>query len=71
MPTKIIDMEPPKKMQQAAKIMETVCQELEIDTLSIYVKGGRLFGIGTFGNSYFVDSENGRLKLQVYVEYDA
>ena len=70
MATRTFDIQPSTKIEQAARIAEAACQQLGVETVSIYIMHGALFGVGTQGNSFFVDSEDGKLKLHTYVEED-
>lgn len=53
----------PPNVDKAARTAESVCQQLGIDTVSIYIMRGKLFGVSTPGNSYFIDDEDGKLYL--------
>ena len=68
MSTKRTEMTAPTNVDKAARMAEAACMILGVETLSIHVIRGRLFGVGTYGNSYFVDDEDGKLHLYTYVE---
>ena len=56
----------PKNVRQVCRIAEAAARELDVQTISIYITSGGLFGAGTYGNSYFVDSEDGELHLYLF-----
>lgn len=64
------EMLAPKNVERVARICEFIAQQEGVDTISVYITSGRLFGVGTYGNTYFVDSEDGELHLYLHVEED-